>query len=130
MVITKTTVEQLVDFYYDDEPWHKFKMPYGEALQYHQERWDKGNIVPYVEEDEVLGYYERYIVGDVCFLHNVFIKKDYRQGRVWRWLHRNFFKTMPINIKEIVGESQKLNGKFISRIITKERRNGNNQDTI
>jgi hypothetical protein len=99
-------------------------MSYEEAIEYHSWQLKKGNIVHYTEYEQVLGYYQRYCEGDTCYLVNIYIESDYRQGRVFKNLYRRFFTTMPLNIKKVVGTSQKFGGKLFTRFITKERRKG------
>jgi hypothetical protein len=122
---TQTIAEQLTEIYFKEEWWHTTKMSYEEAIKYHQEHLDNGDIVCYIDNYEVLGYYERYFIGNSCKLYNMFIKKDLRRSKVFFNLYRHFFNTMPKNIDKIIGDNQKLGGKFVERIITKERRHGN-----
>ena len=117
---------QLVDIYRNEENWHTFKMSFESALIYHKTRYENGSIHTYEENGEVLGYYERYFNGDTCTLYNIWIKKEARRGKVFKELYKHFFKTMPENIKYIVGEKQKLGGKFQKVLISKERKNGVN----
>ena len=128
LVLNKPIVEQLVDIYFKYENWHDYKMSYDHALAYHKKGLDNGSIVVYLENGEVLGYYERFINGSVCNLHNVFIKPEVRNSRVWKELYRYFFKTLPPTVVKIVGTKQKLAGKYIERIITKERLHGFDKD--
>jgi hypothetical protein len=113
-VITQTISEQLTEIYLKEEPWQKNLMPYDEALRYHQEALDAGHITCYVEDGEVLGYYERYFFSNVCFFKNIWIKQDSRRGKVFRSLRRVFLGAMPFNIDLIVGQKQKLGGKFMT----------------
>jgi hypothetical protein len=108
--------EQLVDIYFKEEWWSEHKMPYEDAYAYHSRRVQNGTIYAFVEEGEVLGYFERYFIHNVCFLHNVWVRKDERHGRVFRSLYKHFFSTMPREITTIAGEKQKLGG------ITRERK--------
>lgn len=109
--------EQLTKIYLEEETWHTQKMSYDKALEYHKTRWEKGQIhTQENEKGDVVGYYERYFVDDKCFLYNLWIHKDYRQGKVFRELYRHFFGTMPSNIKYIVGEKQKLGGKYMKAL--------------
>ena len=108
----KTIVQQLVDIYYLHEDWHKTYLPPKEAFNYHKTRYENGNIYVYEENGKVLGYWERYFNGDTCILYNVYVEEGYRQGRVFRELYRHFFKSMPENIKYIIGEKQRLGGKI------------------
>ena len=124
---TKPIVEQLVDIYEKYENWHEYKMPYNEAIDYHQFHLDKGNIEVYEENGIVLGYYQRYLTGDTCYLTNIYIVDGFRNGKVFKVLYHRFFNTMPKNITKVVGtsHSHKFGGKLFTRVITKERRDGN-----
>ena len=119
-----TIVEQLVSIYYNEEPWQKNLMTYDSAFRYHKMRYENGDIHTYEEDGVVLGYYERYFVRDTCILYNVWVRSDKRQGKVFKSLYRHFFKTMPKNIKEIVGQKQKLGGKLVKEKINKEKHYG------
>lgn len=108
--------EQLTEIYLKDEWWHEFKLPKEEAIAYHEGRLKSGAIYAYIENKEVLAYYERYFIYNVCFLHNVWVRGDQRGGRVFRALSKHFFSTMPREITKVIGEKQKLGG------ITRERK--------
>lgn len=97
---------QLTDIYYKHEHWHAFKMSRNQAIQYHEDGIKKGDIQVYLENGEVLGYYERHFVYNVCFLDNVWIKDECRRGKVFRELYRKFWETMPDNIAHIFGEDK------------------------
>ena len=105
-------VSQLVNIYYTQEPWHAYKMSYESAVEYHTKYYKNGNIFVYSENGEVLGYYQRFFDNDTCILYNVWVKESERQGRVFRGLYKNFFRSMPKNIKYITGEKVKLGGKY------------------
>ena len=113
MIATQTIPEQLTEIYLTKEHWHAFKMLYEEALQYHIKRYNSGDIQVYQENGEVLGYYEREILWNVCFLKNAFIKEPYRKGKVFRELYNRFFETLPSSVKYIVGEKQRFGGKWM-----------------
>jgi hypothetical protein len=117
----KSIVWQLCEIYWNSETWHKTRLSYDEMIKYHEDRLLDGRIVVYLDNDEVLGYYEREINGDKCFLKNVFIKEGMRRGIVWRQLYKHFLRTMPLGVTKVVGYKQKIGGKYIERIITKER---------
>ena len=112
MITTQSIPEQLV-LIYAQEHWHKTRMPYETALDYHKSRYENGVIHTYEENGEVLGYYERYIQGDTCILYNTWIKEDCRRGKVFKALRRHFFETLPKNITHITGEKVKLGGKIM-----------------
>ena len=115
----KTIPEQLVDIYENYEWWHKTRMTHKDSIQYHKSRYENGDIQVYEEYGEVLGYYERYFTGDTCILYNVYVKKDYRRGEVFKQLKKLFFLTLPLHITHIEGEKQKLGGKIMKALITK-----------
>ena len=108
-----TIAEQLVKIYYEKESWHKTRMTYKEAFDYHRTRYENGDIQTYEENGEVLGYYERYIVGNSCILYNCWIREDCRFGKPYKELRKRFFSTLPKNVRNIIGEKQKLGGKVM-----------------
>jgi hypothetical protein len=103
--------QQLVEIYHK-ESWHKNRMTDKEALEYHEKQYKDGNIVVYLEKGEVLGYYQRYFLGNTCFFMNFFIREGFRQSRVTRWLRKHFFSTLPQCIEYLIGEKQKFGGKL------------------
>ena len=124
MIATQTIPEQLTEIYENFENWHAFKMSYDEALRYHTKRYNSGDIQVYQENGEVLGYYERHFVYNVCFLDNAWIKEDCRRGKVFKELYRRFFDILPENINCIMGEKQKIGGKLQKVLINKEKKYG------
>lgn len=100
----------------NEESWHLYKMPYGEALRYHQRELDNGNITVCVEDGgDVKGYYQRKFIDNTCFFFNLYIKADRRLGRVFRNMRKSFFGFMPNNIERIIGTKQKLGRIDIKR---------------
>jgi len=98
--------KQLTDIYYKHEDWHIVRMSYKDALRYHEKRLNDGEIQVYVESGEVLGYYQRHFVYNVCFLDNIWIKKECRRGKVFKELCKQFWSTLPENITYIFGEDK------------------------
>jgi len=115
MVKTEDIIKQLVDAYYKNEYWHKTRMPYTEAVRYHNKLFTQGNIVIYEELGIILGYYEVWRInfeqfgriicrehfssfwedvdsGNVAYVANAWIDKDFRKGRVANYLIKQFFK--------------------------------------
>lgn len=106
--------QQLTEIYYKEEWWQKNLMPEEEALKYHTKRFNDGNIVCYIENGKILGYYEAWCVnfeqwgrmvcgelvgfnedvcsGKICVVNNVWIHKDHRRGKVFKALMRDFYK--------------------------------------
>ena len=121
MIATTTIAEQLVYIYHREEWWHATTMPYDEALAYHQKGLDNGTIHVYEQDGEVLGYYERFIDGNVVDLRNVWVKDGLRRGEVFRALYRHFFDNLPDGIDYIIGEKQRAGGKKQKVKINKER---------
>ena len=108
-----TIPEQLTKIYYEYEFWHTVKMSYSDAMQYHKTRYENGDIQVYIENGQVLGYYERYLLWNACILYNLWIKQGFRKGKVIKELKKRFFETLPKNINVILGEKQKLGGKMM-----------------
>jgi hypothetical protein len=126
MIATQSIPEQLTEIYFKNEPWHVFKMSYQEALDYHTRGYNNGDIHIYEDNGEVLGYYERHCVFNVCFLDNIYIKDGHRKGRVFHNLYRHFFATLPKNITHIMGEKQKTNGTMHKVKVIRRRWDGHN----
>jgi len=110
-------IEQLTEIYEKYETWHKNKMPHEQAIEYHRDKYEKGNIYVYEVNGIVLGYYERYVVGTACFLYTVWVKPSKLRGKVFKELRHHFFSTLPSNVSSVFGERAKLNGKVIERRI-------------
>ena len=98
--------EQLTNIYFNEEPWHVTRMGNAEALKYHEQRFKSGEIKVYEENGEVLGYFQRHYVYNVCFIDNAWIKKDCRRGFVFRSLNTLFYETLPGQITHIMGHRQ------------------------
>ena len=107
-------VSQLVDIYFNEEWWHTTKMPPEQAFNYHQTMLDKGIIQICEQAGIVLGYIEVWkinfeqfgklichapfkaidedvISGNIAYLANTFIKKEYRKSYVKKVLKLKFF---------------------------------------
>ena len=118
-------VDELVDIYFTEEPWHKTWLTREQAYDYHIKGLIDGSIQIYRENNELIGYYERHFFGSTCYLYNVYIKSPYRQGRVFKAMRRHFFDTMPKGITHIEGDKHKLGGKKRLERIRKEKFDGN-----
>jgi hypothetical protein len=114
MLMNENIINQLVKIYYTEEYWQKNLMSKEEAYRYHEKRYCDGNIICYIENEKVLGYYEAWrvnfeqwgrmvcheligfnedvISGNICVVNNVWIDKDYRRGKVFKTLMRDFYK--------------------------------------
>jgi hypothetical protein len=120
-VDVKTIAEQLTDIYFNQEWWHDSWMSHDEALAYHQNGIANGTIIVYTKDEEVLGYYERFIEGDTAELRNVWVKESARRGLVFKLLYTHFLKTLPESVVYIKGEKQRVGGKRHIVKINKER---------
>lgn len=118
----KSIAEQLVDMYNTYAYWDNNKPTGDTAIKYYQERLGRGNIVCYIEDNIVLGYYERYIYNNTVFFCNGIILPEKRKGEVFKKLYKHFMDTLPLHITKMVSYQQKAKGKFVIRNITKERR--------
>jgi hypothetical protein len=107
-----TIVEQLTDIYDKYEDWHITKLSREQALRYHENALNRGDIYVYEENKEVLGYYERHFVYNVCFLDNIWVRPCLRKGEIFKKLHKHFFETMPLNITCVLGERHKRGGRI------------------
>ena len=129
MSMIKTVPQQLTEIYERYEHWHKTRMPYKKAFEYHRKRYHDGSIQVYQDEQgEVLGYFERYFLWNTCVLYNAWIKKGKRRGKVFKELYKRFFDILPKNTEIIMGEKQKLNGKMQRVLISKWRKNGKHKN--
>ena len=99
--------EQLTEIYLKHEDWHAYKLSYAEAIDYHTKRFKNGEIQVYIDNGEVLGYYQRHFLYNACFLDNGWIKKECRLGKVFKELRKKFFETLPDNITHIFGHRDK-----------------------
>lgn len=129
MIIREELVEQLLDIYYKGEWWHKTFLPPEEARKYFTHLLDKGNIIIYEINGKILGYVEfwrinyeqfgRIICGEefsayleevtnngpICYLSNIWINPDFRNGSVLKLLRGMFFFANQ-NMDYFVGQSK------------------------
>ena len=108
-------IEQLIEIYYKEEWWHQEKKSYTQAVNYYNVLLKKGNILYYEIEGRVVGYVEFWRInfeqwgkivchekiyidiedisnGNICYVTNVWINKEYRNTDVVKTLTLNFFK--------------------------------------
>ena len=107
-------VDQLVKIYLTEEGWHKNKMSEEEAHNYHKKMLERGNILTYLEDDEIVGYvevwkinfeqfgklicqvpfsglYEDVSSGYIAYVANTWIKESVRNTKVIKILRAKFF---------------------------------------
>lgn len=115
MTSLDSIVEQLVDIYYREEWWQSHSMTREQAIRYHRKMIETGNLVYYEEDGKVLGYYEAWKLnyeqfgriicherftadgedvqsGNICYLANVWIDKNYRNSGVFKVLMHIFYR--------------------------------------
>jgi hypothetical protein len=111
----KSVVQQLNDIYDKFEPWHHNRESLAGITNYHNEQIDKGNIRVYIENGEVLGYFEIWKIephqlerilnnesfiapfedtthGNIAYLANLWIVNNDRKFRVMKQLRKLFFE--------------------------------------
>ena len=108
-------VSQLCEIYLNKETWFKNKLSPAESFKYFSKLVGDGNIAVYRKNGKVLGYYECWYVtkpqmtkflkedkfcaytenitdGNIAYLADAYIDKDYRNNGVIRHLKKEFFK--------------------------------------
>jgi hypothetical protein len=103
--------EQLTDIYEKKEDWHKTRLSHEEAVKYHQERLDSGNIITVSDGNILAGYLEFYIRHGVCYIHNLFILPEYRRGIVAKMIKRRLFEVSK-GCKIFFGERNKAGVRY------------------
>jgi enolase len=124
-----TIQQQLTDIYLNKETWHEKKLSYEESIKYHEHLLESGNIIVVRDGDRVIGYVEfwrltyeqfgRVICGEplsamhedvqtgqIAYLANVFIEKDYRNGGVYKMMKKRFFEANTL-CTHFVGEARR-----------------------
>lgn len=110
-----TTVEQLNKVYFTEEWWQSHSETPAGITNYHQGMLDKGNIITYIKDGELLGYVEVWFInfeqfgrlicgdtfiapfedtqnGNIAYLANCWIKEEYRRSQVTNLLKIQFFR--------------------------------------
>jgi len=110
----KDIIEQLIYIYLHEEDWHKAKLSHKDSRDYFSSMISKGRIQIVLEEEEVIGYVESWRLsyeqwgrkvchetihsmtedvsgGPVCYLANIWIRKEKRRGDTLRKLRDLFF---------------------------------------
>jgi len=108
-------IEQLVRVYYEEEPWHRTRMSWEEAVNYHTKLVEDGSILCYTELGVLLGYVEVWRInfeqfgrlickcpfsayledvksGNIAYVANVWVDKKFRRTAVIKMLKLMFFK--------------------------------------
>lgn len=113
--MVKSIVQQLNDIYYNEEWWQSHNETVEGITLYHQTMIDKGNLL-YIERDgKLLGYVEFWLInfeqfgklvchehfsaihedtttGNISYVANTWIAKDYRRSWVYKSLRNLYYK--------------------------------------
>ncbi len=107
--------ELLTECYLTQQPWQKFYMGRKDAIKYFEEMINRGNIIAIQDDGILLGYTEFWRLtyeqigrlmcgapfwtfdenttdGNLCYVANIWINPDLRQGLVFRAMEELFFK--------------------------------------
>lgn len=87
-----TLLDQLWDIY-QLEDWHETRLTRQEADDYHERMLKNGNCFTIFDGDILAGYTEYYILYGVCYIYNMFVRPEYRHGKVMRELRNKLFGT-------------------------------------
>jgi len=110
-----TIIDQLIKVYLEEENWHTKKLDEPTARVYFQRMLDKGNIIYYEFDGELLGYVEFWNItykqlgrlicheifcadseptqeGCICYVANTWIHPLFRDGFVYKTLKEKFFR--------------------------------------
>ena len=108
-------IKQLNHLYYTEETWTTNKISNEEITKYHQRLYDSGNIIVYRELGVILGYVEVWRInfeqfgrlvchvpfsaylenvkdGNIAYVANTWIDKNFRRSYVTKYLKDEFFK--------------------------------------
>lgn len=77
---------------YQLEDWHESKLSRSDADAYHQRLLDEGRIITVSNGEELVGYVEYIKEHGVCYIQNLYIRSEYRLGKVARMLKRRLFE--------------------------------------
>jgi hemolysin-activating ACP:hemolysin acyltransferase len=125
-------INQLNHVYFNFENWHKHRETLAGITNYHNEQIEKGNLRVYTENNELLGYYELWLIeqhqlerilneerfiapfedtthGDIAYLANLWVKNDDRKYRTMRELRKLFFEQTKHCIGWIGHETKRKN---------------------
>jgi len=106
---------------YEQETWHKKRLSKEEADRYHLSRLNSGNIITVEDNGLLCGYVEFYQNHGCCYIHNLFIRPEYRRGKVAKLIKQKLFEVCD-NAKVYLGNRNK-NGKRYSQFQLR-RQNG------
>ena len=142
--------EAITEIYLIHETWHKHKLSKELADRYHKNLIAKGNILTYIENNELLGYAEFWRInyeqfgrilcmepfhaetenttdGNIAYLANIWVSPEYRKGITFKALKMQFF-AINYMCKHFVGERRTKKAQLVKVFkredILKEEQNG------
>lgn len=126
-------VNQLVEIYHNEESWHTNKLSMEDSVEYFVRLLSSGNIIIYMDNDILAGYVEFWRVtpeqfrkildnkffvfeenivdGQICYISNVFIHKQYRRKQEIKYLKSMFLKING-NCRMFAGHEIKYNKRL------------------
>lgn len=148
--------DQLVRIYLDEEGWHKSKLSEDESKKYFDRliekkriftiQTDDGTLIGYFESwrvnfeqfgrivcsDQFSAYSEDVETGNICYLANVWIKKEFRDGNTYKLMKAKFIE-QNYSCEYFVGEARRKScaplkvfkrKDFLAKYMAKELKNG------
>lgn len=113
--------------YQKEETWHTKRLSEEDAILYHEVLLRKKRIIPYLFDDQLLGYIESWRIdfeqfgrlichlpfsavseevekGPICYVANIWVRKDHRDGAVLKALRNELF-IQNVTAEFFVGEA-------------------------
>lgn len=106
------TINQLIEIYLKLENWHTKKLSVEESFEYFLKLLSQGNIIIFMDGEKVCGYLEFFRItpqqftkildnnfytfdenitdGPICYISDLFIRKEYRRGLAIKYLKQIF----------------------------------------
>jgi len=106
-----TLAEQLTKIYLECEDWHERKLSEEEANRYHETILRNGNCITVEDKGNLVGYCEYYVNHGICYIKNLFIRRDYRNGKVIRMMKRRLFEIIGKG-RILIGDRNKNNKRY------------------
>lgn len=137
-------LDNLYDIYLNEEWWIKDKLPKEEINKYHSKLIEKNRLLFIEKDSKLVGYVESWrldytqwgrivcheqflplvediITGDICYVANVWVDKEYRNSNVIKLL-RNAFFMQNCDCKYFVGEALRKKTQPIKVLTLSEAR--------
>ena len=102
-------VDQLWELY-EREDWHNERLTRKEADEYHQNLLDMGRIITVQDGNRLVAYVEFSWEHGICEINNLFIRPEYRGGRIIRMMKKRLEALT--NFKVVMGDRNKFGKRF------------------